>query len=578
MLRRSFIKCALAGAASVSGGSAVHASENPFIETYRKLIRESMSRNRLTGASAVLVQAGGVVWSEGFGYADRENGLAMASDTLVPIGSVTKTFTALALMQLQADGLLDIDRPVTDYVPRLRIETRGADLNLVTVRAIMNHTSGLPSDIFKDTGLEDANYVDVVNLLNDTALAAWPQTIGLYSNIGYSLLGNVIQRVSQRAYPEYVKERILAPLGMTRSGFVTDPSLRPRARLYYQDGRLTPPLELRDQPAGGLYSCTDDLAHYALALMRAWQGKSNPVLDVKSVQTMFRLSNQDIMVESNKKGLGWFMFKDGNAFAMYHAGSTGFGNASLLLMPQLGIAAAILVNSVGGNALASEFAFRVLEDHGLKPTSIRPVSHLAPADPKAVEVRMPPSALVRHVGDYPRKRTFARVTFEQNELWLHEPEGTLRLQPMSDGSFLPYQQTQSAPSQAEGGERYRFADVGPYHVLFVQSQEEGDYQAGYRVTTPPLNDVWRRRVGRYDHFGYQIPGAEQILFSEIEILEERLLSMKLAYNTGTYAYTLVIDGPSRAFTGGLGPETTGELVHFTDEGVMIYSGLTFRRV
>lgn len=577
MLRRSFIKCALAGAAGVSGGSAVHASENPLIETYRKLIRDSMSRNRLTGASAVLVQAGGVVWSEGFGYADRENNLAMASDTLVPIGSVTKTFTALALMQLQADGLLAIDRPVTDYVPRLRIDTRGADLNLVTVRAIMNHSSGLPTDIFKDTGLEDASYLDVVNLLNDTALAAWPQTIGLYSNIGYSLLGNVIQSVSRRAYPDYIKAQILSPLGMTRSGFVTDPSLGSRSRLYYQDGRLTPTFELRDQPAGGLYSSADDLASYALALMQAWQGKGNPALDVKSVQTMFRLSNQDIMVETNKKGLGWFMFKDGNAFAMYHSGSTGFANASLLLMPQIGVAAAILVNSVGGNALASEFAFRVLEDHGLKPTSIRPASHLGSADPKAVEVLAPPSALTPHVGDYPRKRSFAKVTFEQDQLWLNDPDGTFRLQPMSDGSFLPYQQTEGAQSEVKGGERYRFTDVGPYHVLFVQSQEEGDYQAGYRVTTPALSDVWRTRVGRYDHFGYQIPGAEQILFSEIEILEDRLVSMKLGYNTGTYAYTLVVDGPNRAFTGGLGPETTGEFVHFTDDGVMIYSGLTFRR-
>jgi CubicO group peptidase (beta-lactamase class C family) len=576
MLRRSFIKCALAGTASISGGSAVHASENPVIESYRKIIRESMSRNRLTGASAVLVQANGEVWSEGFGYADRDNNLAMTSDTLVSVGSVTKTFTALALMQLRADGLLDIDRPVTDYVPRLRIDTRGADLNLVTVRAIMNHTSGLPTDVFKDTGLEDASYIDVVNLLNDTALAAWPQTIGLYSNIGYSLLGNVIQNVSGRAYPGYVKERILTPLGMQRSGFITDPSLGPRARLYYQDGRPTPSLELRDQPAGGLYSCADDLAHYALALMQVWQGKSNPVIDVKSVQAMFRLSNQDIMVESNKKGLGWFMFKEGNAFAMYHAGSTGFANASLLLMPQIGIAAAILINSVGGNALASEFAFRVLEDHGLNPASIRPASHLPSPAPKAIEVSVPASVLARHVGDYPRKRSFAGVTFEHNELLLHEPDGTHRLQPMSDGSFLPYP-TEGAPSPAKSGERYRFADVGPYHVLFVQSKEEGDYQAGYRITTSPLTDVWRMRVGRYDQFGYQIPGAEQILSCEIEILEERLVSMKLAYNTGIYTYTLVIDGPGRAFTGGLGPETTGELVRFTDEGVMIYSGLTFRK-
>lgn len=91
------------------------------IDDYRRLIGDGMARHRLTGASAILVHEDAIVWAEGFGHADREKGVAMRPDTIVPIGSVTKTFTALALMQLRTEGRVDIDRPVRDYVPNLRI-------------------------------------------------------------------------------------------------------------------------------------------------------------------------------------------------------------------------------------------------------------------------------------------------------------------------------------------------------------------------------------------------------------------------------------------------------------------------
>jgi len=174
---------------------------------------------------------------------------------------------------------------------------------------------------------------------------------------------------------------------------------------------------------GGLYSSADDLARYAVGLMKAWRGASSPLIDPASVQAMFRLSNDHIAVETNKKGLGWFMFQRGGAFAMYHAGSTGFANAALLLLPQRRIAVAILVNSVGGDALASEFAFRVLEDNGLKTVDIRPSPHLPPIDPNATPVNLATETLAAHVGDYPRKRTFATVALDGDGLMLDQPDG-----------------------------------------------------------------------------------------------------------------------------------------------------------
>ena len=585
MQRRTFLQGSAAGSLALMAGpfarGSIAGAKAPVaqrIEACRRLVAERMARDRLVGVSAALVEDGELVWVEGFGMADREKALAMKPDSIVGIGSVTKTFTALALMQLQRRGLLDIEAPVSRYVPGLRIGTRGADLDAVTVRAVMNHTSGLPTDVFRDTGLESARYTGVVDLLNATELAAWPQTIGLYSNIGYSLLGNVIRNVAGKEYPDYVKANILAPLAMERSGFVTDSALPERARLYYPDGRTTPPLELRDQPAGGLYADVHDLARYAIALMSAWHGTSGDVIDAASVRSMFRQSNEGIAVETNRKGLGWFMFRGASSFAMYHAGSTGFANASLLLLPETRSAAAILVNTVGGDGLAADYAFHVLEGRGLWTSDIRPAPHLPPVDPQAESANAPSGELDRHAGDYAGKRNWTTVSRQDGGLVLAGSQGGERLQRRSDGSFAP------VATQGERGDakrmdrRYRFADVGPYHVLFEQSGGR-EQTLGYRVPASAAGVDWAPRKGRYELFGYQIPGNEQIHAAEIEAVDGRLPRMQLVYNTGRYAYPLVFGTAHAAVTGGLGPETTGETVRFSEDGrVLTYSGLTFRKV
>lgn len=579
-IQNSFVATMLAAlqGCGASAGIRDAGADTRRTEALRGFISERMARDRLVGVSGALVEGGRLTYAEGFGMADRDGGIAMSSRSIVGIGSVTKTFTALAIMQLQSRGSVDIDSPITRYVPELRIGTRGADLRQVTVRAVLNHTSGLPSDVFKNTELENARYTDVVDLLNDTELAAWPQTIGLYSNIGYSLLGIVVRNASGEEYPDYVKKHILAPLDMRHSGFVSDPSLPTRSRLYYPDGRTTPPFELRDQPAGGLYSNVEDLANYAIALMDAWHGKSTSLIAAASVRRMFNPSNEDILVETNRKGLGWFMFRNASAFAMYHAGSTGFANASLLLFPQSRSAAIMLANTVGGDRLVGEYAFDKLEGHGLNVADIKPALPLPAIEVGATPVALPADALQRYVGDYARKRDYITVTREDQDLLLVDDGEMQRLKSLSDGSFLASPMTAAAPESAADKVRYRFADAGPYHVMFRIEQGRAQQQ-GYRVPDSAAAVPWHAREGRYELFGYQIPGNERIMAAEIDKVDGRLPRLQLVYNTGKYAYPLIFSDPYHALTGGLGPETTGETVRFSEDGgLLVYSGLTFRKV
>lgn len=518
----------------------------------------------VVGVSAALVVDGKVVWKQGFGYADKNAGIAMTPGTQVGIGSVTKTFTALAAMQLQEQGVVDIDQPLSRYLPEFRIRTHGEDRSQVTLRRLITHSSGVPTDVFRDMRSDQARYTDVVTLLNRTALAHTPGTVGLYSNAGYNLLGHALARASGVDYPDYLKQRIFVPLGMKNTGFADDPHAASRSKAYGPDGAEAAAFELRDIASGGIYSTAEDLAAYAVALMDAYHGEPSPLLKQATIRSMFTLRT-DIPIDTNKKGLGWFLFRNDSRFAAYHAGSTFYSNAAVLLIPEQKTAAVILANTVGSDAVCEQFAFRWLEGHGLSVKDIVP----QPA-PLPVSHTIPRS---RHVGYYAQKNGYAKVEETETGLSIRRDAETYPATETSPGVFA----VQGA-GEADG-DLYYFRDIGPYHVLFWR-RGQGERQLGYRIAGEALGSMWTQRLGRYRPFGYTMPGFEKIAEAEVRLQDDGLPVLQVRYNTGTFSYPLVPVAADEVRTGGLGPSMTGDAVSFgTDEGgeVMTYLGLTFRK-
>ncbi len=303
----------------------VKASEQYFIE--------KMAADHIVGLSAAIVLDGKVIWQQGFGYADRENNIAMTPQTVVNIGSITKTFTALALMQLNEQGKLDINKPLKTYLPRFRpMAGPGISPDKITVKSVMTHTSGIQSDIWKNSDLESGKYTDVPGFVNQTYLLYPAGMVGLYSNAGYNLLGNVIKAVSKEDYADYIRRHILEPLAMSHSGFAID-SLQNRSKIYAY-GQNFRVFELRDIASGGIYADLNDFTKYAIGLLKAYRGETNSIIKASTLHQMFSLQNGSVPIETNKKGLGWFMFKNDSTFAVYHAGSAGFAHAKLLLFPE----------------------------------------------------------------------------------------------------------------------------------------------------------------------------------------------------------------------------------------------------
>ena len=223
------------------------------------------------GAAVMVIRDGQVVKKAGYGMADIERGVPIESDTAFRLASVSKQFTAMAIMMLEEEGRFGYDDPVAVFLPEL--SRFGNDLS---IRHLLTHTGGLPD--YYDVMVQVSG---VERPLTKHALAvfsSWGEPLFApgeryeYSNPGYELLALIAERAYGRSFPELVEARIFAPLGMTRSIVVDErgPRIEKRALGYRKDGDGFE--EYDDDPlnyifgSGGIYSTVEDLYHWDQAL------------------------------------------------------------------------------------------------------------------------------------------------------------------------------------------------------------------------------------------------------------------------------------------------------------------------
>ena len=196
------------------------------LESY---IFEKISETKLPSLTMAAIKDGELIYSKAFGFKDVAQGLAATPDTLYGIGSVTKSFTALAIMQLFEQSKLSLDDPIDKYLP-FPVKPKG---ETVRISHFLSHTSGIPALAYAEavirgkTGAAEnwlpiANSSDLLTFMGEAQdwSISRPGEKWFYLNEGYAILGNIIEKCSQMSYEEYVSKYILAPLGMNRSFFV----------------------------------------------------------------------------------------------------------------------------------------------------------------------------------------------------------------------------------------------------------------------------------------------------------------------------------------------------------------------
>jgi CubicO group peptidase (beta-lactamase class C family) len=320
------------------------------------LFAEHMAEYSIPGAAFTFVQGNEIVLTRAYGEADRERDIAVDTErTLFDIGSVTKLFTATAVMQLVEQGRVDLHADVNDYLTDVRVPATYPEP--VTLAHLLTHTAGFEDRLFLGMVAPSA---EERQPLGDNLSQHLPPRVRPpgevidYSNYGITLAGHVVEAVSGQAFDEYVRDNILQPLGMARSGFDVPPELEAdMARPYGNFGaefELLKPWHLNHLPAGGLRTTATEAAAFMLAHLNDGVHDGVRILDAATVAEMQATQFRSHPAVSGV-GYGFFEQQVEGRRGVQHAGDWVGTAAILYLLPNEGVGIFAAYNS-GDGALA----------------------------------------------------------------------------------------------------------------------------------------------------------------------------------------------------------------------------------
>lgn len=329
--------------------STVHNDVRQVREAVAALIRREMDAYQVPGLTIALVKGQHVVWAEGFGVARAGTDIAVDADTVFRAGSLAKPLLATAVLQLDETRALDIDQPYGLYVPEFALRSRFARrADPITPRMLLYHHAGVPTDLNKGMW-SDRPFQAVLHELRDEYAVYPPNTVFSYSNIGYSLLGILVERTSARPFDDYMRDEVFGRIGMARSAFL--PPDGPVASGHV-GGVPVQALPIRDRPAFGLYTTANDMAAFIKTLLAHGAAGRRTLLHEGTVADMLTPQNTDVPLDLDLRfGLGWLLEYDTIPEAgrvVRQGGTTLHFNAELIVLPDADWGVIVLSNA--GNA------------------------------------------------------------------------------------------------------------------------------------------------------------------------------------------------------------------------------------
>lgn len=351
-----------------------------------QMIEKLMKDYNVAGLSAALIREGEIVSVKGYGLRSVEEQLPMTKDTVLPIGSVTKTFTALALGMLADEGKLDWDLPVKNYIPSLKLSSPLLTEN-VTARDLMSHRTGVPRYDLQAIYAAPEDPEKMVSSLEYLETNVPFRTKLQYSNQMVSLAGCLVEILSGIPYQEFVRSRIFAPLGMTSSDFEVESLAkyenRSRGYVFAGGSYMEPPYMHLGAfaPSGAIVSTAADMARFALFQLGdgTWQGER-----LVSKEQLEQMHTHQVIgspyfwdfeeIQCAEYGLGWFTDIYRGVKMINHGGNTNGFSAQMTLIPSRKFAVVLLSNATSSfsvNALGHIFADDELGVHEIPDWSGR---------------------------------------------------------------------------------------------------------------------------------------------------------------------------------------------------------------
>ncbi len=331
-------------------------------------IAREVELKRLPALSVALIDDQRVVWAKGYGHADLTKKTPATAETVYRVGSVSKLFTDVAVMRLVEKGLLDLDAPVTKYLPDFKPRPLSdKPAKPITLRQLMAHRSGLvrepPVGNYFDP--ETLSLEKTVKSLNDTTLVYEPEAKAKYSNAGIAVVGYVLERTQKQPFATYLQHALLDPLGMRSSSFTPTPAGAAKlaqATMWTYHGREfpAPTFELGMAPAGSMYSTVHDLARFVRMLFAGGTLDGKRIVEKKTLEAMWtpQFAKPDA---KDGFGLGFATSQWKGRRRLGHGGAMYGFATELAMLPEdkLGV---VVINSCDcANAVSTRIADVALE-------------------------------------------------------------------------------------------------------------------------------------------------------------------------------------------------------------------------
>jgi CubicO group peptidase (beta-lactamase class C family)/D-alanyl-D-alanine dipeptidase len=478
-------------AATPGAGERTPRYWSPVVARVEQLARAELERLGIPALSIALIAGGATVGTTTLGFEDEARLVPASRATVWRAGSVSKMFTDLAVMRLVESGQLDLDAPVTRYLPDFG--PRNPFTTPITLRQLMAHRSGLVRE--PPVG----NYFDAtsptlaatIDSLDGTTLVYAPATRTKYSNAGIAVVGRVLEAVTHRAFADQVRDDVLAPMGLAHSAFVLTPELKPRlaaARMWTYWGATSraPQFELGMAPCGSLYTTIDDLAAAARIFLADGVGPRGRVVRKETLAEMWKPQFATGDARSGF-GLGFFVDEFAGTRRVGHDGAIYGFSTILALLPELDVAVvAVCSKDVAHGALAK------ITDDALACLAKAARGQPLPPPPAAL-ADLGKARATKLAGRYRSAdgRRAIELLEQAGELWLDDRSRRARLRATVDEPAVLV-----ADDLIVAGPRLRVAEEGKRVVVDgVELARVPDSRP------PPPPDAWLGLIGEYgfDH-------------------------------------------------------------------------------
>ncbi|GCE06981.1 serine hydrolase domain-containing protein [Dictyobacter aurantiacus] len=340
-------------------------SEDTRFDAIRERIQRGLVEHGIPSLSVAVARGATVLWEEGFGWADRERRIPATPHTMYSLASISKPITTTGLMILKERGLLDLDRPINEYLGDSRLQVHVGSATEATVRRVANHTSGLPLHyqfFYEDEPYRSPSMDETIRRYGHLMNA--PGEHYQYSNLGYGILGEVIARLSGKSYADFMREEVFLPLGMLRASVDLGPGMEEfQAQRYDEGGSLYPFYDCDHPAASSVYCSAHDLLRFGMFHLKQHLSDQKAILSDEAIDEMQVPTTAS--GDTDGYGIGWGIHNGIPDYVVVgHGGGMGGVRTQLSIIPAAQVAVVVLCNGDGeaASALVDQVAVDIFSE------------------------------------------------------------------------------------------------------------------------------------------------------------------------------------------------------------------------